>query len=70
MGDKIEDVPSAEHINDHDLIADEKGVAETAEHLRKLTPEDRVIEKRLRRKIDILIMPLVVLIYLMNYIDR
>lgn len=36
----------------------------------KLTAEELVLEKKLRRKIDLLIMPLVVLVYLMNYIDR
>lgn len=35
-----------------------------------LTPEELEVEKKLRRKIDLLIMPLVVLVYLMNYIDR
>jgi hypothetical protein len=35
-----------------------------------LTPEELEVEKKLRRKIDFLIMPLVVLVYLMNYIDR
>lgn len=67
---KIEDVASSEHIQHHDNIADEKVDAETAEHLRKLTPEELVIEKKLRRKVDVLIMPLCVLVYLMNYIDR
>lgn len=36
----------------------------------ELTPEELVIQKKLLRKIDSLIMPLVVLVYLMNYIDR
>ena len=35
-----------------------------------LTPEEQVLEKKLRRRIDMLIMPLVILVYLMNYIDR
>ena len=70
MGDKIDDVPTAEHVQDHEIFADEKAAAETAEHLRKLTPEEEAIAKKLKRKIDVLVMPLVVLIYLMNYIDR
>lgn len=69
MGDKIEDLPASEHVHDHDIL-DEKAAAESAEHLRKLTPEELVIEKKLRKKIDVLIMPLCVLVYLMNYIDR
>lgn len=70
MGDKIEDLPASEHVHDHDILDDEKTAGETAEHLRKLTPEELVIEKKLRKKIDLLIMPLCVLVYLMNYIDR
>lgn len=68
--DKLDDVPSAEHIHEHVFVVGDSVVAETAEHLRKLTPEEQVIEKRLRRKIDLRIMPLCILIYLMNYIDR
>ncbi|KAG8161297.1 hypothetical protein KVR01_009561 [Diaporthe batatas] len=70
MGDKIDDLPASEHIHDHDIIGDEKAIAETADHLRKLSPEELEVEKRLRKKIDVLIMPLCVLVYLMNYIDR
>ncbi|KUI63523.1 hypothetical protein VM1G_10273 [Cytospora mali] len=70
MKDKIDDIPTAEHIHDHDLIADDKDVTQIAEHLRQLTAEERIIEKKLRRKIDLLVMPIVVMIYLMNYIDR
>jgi hypothetical protein len=36
----------------------------------ELTEEEKVVEKKLRRRIDTLIMPLVILVYLMNYIDR
>jgi hypothetical protein len=39
-------------------------------HMVELTPEEKVIEKKLVRKIDGLIMPLIILVYLMNYIDR
>ncbi|KAJ5132088.1 hypothetical protein N7448_006246 [Penicillium atrosanguineum] len=39
-------------------------------HLTELTEEEKVLEKKLRRRIDSLIMPLVVLVYLLNYIDR
>lgn len=39
-------------------------------HLSKLTEEEKVLEKKLRLRIDSLIMPLVVLVYLLNYIDR
>jgi hypothetical protein len=39
-------------------------------HHGKLSAAELEIEKRLLRKIDIRIMPLVILVYLMNYIDR
>jgi hypothetical protein len=38
--------------------------------LRALSEEELHIEKKLIRKIDSLILPMVVLVYLMNYIDR
>lgn len=43
---------------------------EEVAQLAQLTPEERAIEKRLRRRIDCIVMPLVILVYLMNYIDR
>lgn len=39
-------------------------------HHGKLTPDELNIERELRKKIDWRIMPLVILVYLMNYIDR
>lgn len=36
----------------------------------QLTDEEKRVEKALLRRIDVLIMPLVILVYLMNYIDR
>jgi hypothetical protein len=60
----------------HDIL-DEKAYAKHEEFLEGmpnepnvLTPDELEVEKKLRRKIDFLIMPLVVLVYLMNYIDR
>lgn len=80
MGDKIEDQPSAEHVNiehnhEHgqEIVSDNEKVLDDTEataHLRQLSPEELDIEKKLRKKIDLRIMPIIVLIYLMNYIDR
>jgi hypothetical protein len=39
-------------------------------HLAELTEEEKEVERKLRKRIDTLIMPLVILVYLMNYIDR
>jgi hypothetical protein len=62
-------------VYDHDLM-NEKATSKHDEYATghneasTLSPEELIIEKKLRRKIDLLIMPLVVLVYLMNYIDR
>ncbi|PLB35321.1 permease of the major facilitator superfamily [Aspergillus candidus] len=45
-------------------------IAKDVAHQVGLTPGEQVLEKKLRRRIDMLIMPLVILVYLMNYIDR
>jgi hypothetical protein len=54
------------------LLHDEKAerAHQEATHGGTLSDEELEIEKKLRRKIDIRIMPLVILVYLMNYIDR
>ena len=58
-------------VLDHDVLGEKVEIDhEEATHLGELTEEERAIEKRLVRKIDRMIMPLVVLVYLMNYIDR
>ena len=61
---------------DHDHIG-EVEKAETFQHEEtpddahdELTDEEQRVAKKLVRKIDIRIMPLVILVYLMNYIDR
>lgn len=43
---------------------------EVVTHFTMLTDEELAIEKKLRRKIDFRIMPVVISVYLMNYIDR
>lgn len=58
-------------VLDHDVLGDKIAIShEDAMHFGELTPEEREIEKKLRRKIDMRIMPMIVLVYLMNYIDR
>ncbi|RFU23667.1 hypothetical protein B7463_g12671, partial [Scytalidium lignicola] len=58
-------------ISDADVIG-EKGELSHVEavNLVQLTPEEKVIEKKLLRKIDGRILPLIIMVYLMNYIDR
>lgn len=43
---------------------------EEMNHVHSLSPEELQIERKLRWRIDGIIMPLVILVYLMNYIDR
>lgn len=59
-----------EHVHDHDIVGEQKVTAEDAEHLRGLTPEELALEKKLVRKMDFRVMPICIMIYLMNYIDR
>jgi len=64
------DIGHNEVLRDHDVLGEKEYTTEEAMHFGELTPEELVIQKKLRRRIDSLIMPLVVLVYLMNYIDR
>ncbi|TVY21478.1 MFS transporter prlL [Lachnellula arida] len=44
---------------------------EPPEYVRNLTPEQRIaVENKLKRKIDMRLMPMIVLMYIMNYLDR
>lgn len=58
-------------ITNKDLLGEKAEMShEEVIQLAQLTEEEKVIEKKLRRRIDSVIMPLVILVYLMNYIDR
>ena len=60
-----------EILSDAAVMGDKAQVThEELSALRALSEEEQVLEKKLIRKIDSLILPMVVLIYLMNYIDR
>ncbi len=44
---------------------------ETPEWIRNLSPQERLeIESKLKRKIDLRLMPMIILMYIMNYLDR
>ena len=47
-------------------------IVEDGEHAtgRGLTPEELIIEKKLVRRIDFIIMPIILIVYLLNWIDR
>lgn len=58
-------------VLDHEILGQKAALThEEAVHVGDLSEEELAIEKKLRRKTDILIMPLIVLVYLMNCIDR
>lgn len=60
-------------LRDEELMRDSEKAETTREEVvghDQLTEEEKVVAKKLIRKIDIRIMPLVILVYLMNYIDR
>lgn len=64
------DIAHEEAIRDHDVLGEKEYTREEAMHFGQLTEEELAVEKKLKRRIDALIMPLVILVYLMNYIDR
>ncbi|KAA8641936.1 hypothetical protein EYZ11_002532 [Aspergillus tanneri] len=58
-------------ITDRGVFGDKANMTqEEVAQIAQLTDEEKVVEKKLRHRIDSLIMPLVILVYLMNYIDR
>lgn len=58
-------------VHDHDVFGEKVEITHSERmHFGQLTEDELIIEKKLRRKIDALIMPCVILVYLMNYIDR
>ena len=78
------DEPPAEKASrgDETRSSDEKAGAATVEDnrpgrlqapefIRNLTPEERAhLEKKLKRKIDLRLLPAIIIMYIMNYIDR
>lgn len=58
-------------LHDREVLGEKAEIShEEAVQFGRLTADELIIEKKLRRKIDGRIMPLVILVYLMNYIDR
>ena len=58
------DAAHGEYKHDHDVLGDANVTSEDAVHMGELTEEERILEKKLLRKIDFLIMPLVMLVSL------
>lgn len=58
-------------VHDRDAMGEKADLShEEVVHIAALTDEEKALEVKLRRKIDALILPLVITVYLMNYIDR
>ncbi|EMR72039.1 putative pantothenate transporter liz1 protein [Eutypa lata UCREL1] len=77
----VEHLSSNEDKSHHQHHKDVSGVAnldsarsrglQPPDIIARLSPEDRVfLEKKLRKKIDLRLLPMVILMYIMNYIDR
>jgi hypothetical protein len=56
---------SNEHVEKLDVVEDAEYQVN-----RGLTDEEKVVEKKLVRKIDFIIMPIILTVYLLNWIDR
>jgi len=66
-------------VQEIDTVGGEPGIRtvptarrfEAPEFIRNWTPEERhAAEKRLKAKIDLRLMPMIILMYIMNYLDR
>lgn len=70
--DRNENVASTKIVQDHDIISSSKEELDSVEraHMVGFNDDELILEKKLRVKIDLMIMPLMVWTYLMNYIDR
>ncbi|KAL1311813.1 hypothetical protein AAFC00_001892 [Neodothiora populina] len=64
------DVEHQEYVHDHDIDGGKSIDADAIARFGQLTDDELEMQKKLVRNIDLLIMPLVILVYLMNYIDR
>lgn len=69
MADIKPDIKNIEEdvVTDHHLLGMKQ--META-HIAELTEEEKAIEKKLVKRIDWIILPLILAVYLLNWIDR
>ncbi len=62
--------PAEKTVEDNASVRLEGGL-QPPEFIRNLTPEKRAeLEKALKRKIDIRLLPAIIIMYILNYIDR
>jgi len=66
---KMDELEMVETASIHGSMADKSNRA--PELVRNLSPETReILETKLRRKIDARLMPLIIIMYILNYLDR
>ena len=67
----LPDKDTAQHINHPEDASRCSLKLEVPELVRNMTPEYRLkLETQLKRKIDLRILPTIILMYIMNYLDR
>lgn len=60
-----------DEVEDANAVNKPNRALEAPELIRNLTPEERVrLEKKLTRKIDFRLLPAVIIMYILNYLDR
>ncbi len=57
--DHGDDLVQKEVVHDHDVLGQNDVTREDAMHMGQLTPEELELERKLRKKIDLMIMPLI-----------
>lgn len=57
-------------ISDQEIVGKVNTEQDEAVHVAGLSEEEKKLEKKLVRKIDFIIMPMILLVYLLNWIDR
>lgn len=71
QSDYVEDVDKDDSTTSAAVIDPGLRVLEPPEWIAALSPEERLsIEAKLKRKIDLRLLPMVILMYIMNYLDR
>ncbi len=70
-GHDIEMAPSQDTAHDPALANAKKWGLQPPEILRNISAEERAkLETSLRRKIDLRLLPMIIIMYILNYLDR
>lgn len=67
----MDDIEAAKPVADNPVLEAKQRGLEPPEIIRNMSPEERArLEKKLRLKIDLRLLPMIILMYILNYIDR